>query len=267
MRKINIEQEHEILLEMAKTFHNICVENGIPYYMLGGTMLGAVRHKGFIPWDDDMDFGIPRKYIARFIKVAEQQLPKRYDLLTVDNSDYAVLGINKLSDTMTILSEFYSIKTDEKLGINIDIFPLDYTDKRVGIFSMNWYVRKLFKFQKLLFVSPKHRTFLRKIVAIICQKIFRLKKEFIPHYINKLMLNRTSKAECVANLYGAWAMKEVVPVVYFGSPKMYKFENAEFYGVQNYDAYLKQLYNNYMELPPLKDRHIHASDIYIKETT
>ena len=78
MRPIDIEEAHHILLDIAKAFTKVCDENNIPYYMLGGTMLGAVRHKGFIPWDDDMDFGVPREYYDLLINVLEKELPSPY---------------------------------------------------------------------------------------------------------------------------------------------------------------------------------------------
>ena len=75
MRQIrNVEEIHHILLNIAAAFHQICIKHDIPYCMLGGTMLGAVRHKGFIPWDDDMDFAVPREYYEKIIELLEQEL-------------------------------------------------------------------------------------------------------------------------------------------------------------------------------------------------
>ena len=61
-KELSIEELHQIVLNIGKEFHKICINNNIPYYILAGTMLGAIRHKGFIPWDDDIDIGIPRQY-------------------------------------------------------------------------------------------------------------------------------------------------------------------------------------------------------------
>ncbi len=265
MDNINISQVHSILLQMAKEFHRICAKYNIPYYMLGGTMLGAVRHKGFIPWDDDMDFGIPREYYKKFCEVATCELSDRYKMLTVDNSAYAVLGIGKLSDSRTWLKEIFSVKTDEKLGVNIDIFPLDYTDENVGFFSVNKRMRLLFKFQKLLFMNSENRSFAKRILAKVCQSLFFMKPTTIPRYIEKRMLCRNIKPTMLANLFGAWAMKETVSIGIMGTPTLYKFEDTEFYGPQNEDAYLKQLYGDYMKLPPEDKRHIHTTEVYMLE--
>lgn len=262
MRRLDINDCHELLLDMAIHLHSICVSHDIPYYMLGGTMLGAVRHQGFIPWDDDMDFGIPRLYYKKFCEVAQKELPDTYRMLTEDNSDYAVVGIGKLSNTQTWLKEIYTVKTDEKLGVFLDVFPLDYTDSAVGIFSTNWYVRKLFKVQKLLFVDASNRSFAKRALATACQSLIKLKPTTIPHFIDNLMLKRKVKPELLANLYGAWAMKEAVDVKVMGKPCLYKFENIELYGPENAHAYLNQLYGNYMELPPEDKRHIHTMEVY-----
>ena len=90
MKKLNIEECHARLLKIAEIFDIICKDNGIPYYMLGGTMLGAIRHKGFIPWDDDMDFGVPRKYYKDLIDIFDKKLPNPYKYHTYNNSDAVI---------------------------------------------------------------------------------------------------------------------------------------------------------------------------------
>ena len=96
LRRIDIKECHQHLLEIAKCFDQLCATHHIPYYMLGGTMLGAIRHRGFIPWDDDMDFGIPRPFFDQFIKIAEKELPQQYSLLTRQNSTAIPKGFIKI---------------------------------------------------------------------------------------------------------------------------------------------------------------------------
>ena len=78
MKRIGIDEIHARVLAIAKEFDKICTRHQIPYYMLGGTMLGAIRHKGFIPWDDDMDFGVPIAYYDQLEEILKEELPSNY---------------------------------------------------------------------------------------------------------------------------------------------------------------------------------------------
>ena len=114
------------MLEMMKWFHNYCVQNNITYYTICGSMIGAARHKGFIPWDDDIDVGIPRKDYDRLIRISKKlNIQKdRYIIESYrdNNSDFQY-ACGKVYDTHTTLIENKRIKT--KRGIFIDIFPID----------------------------------------------------------------------------------------------------------------------------------------------
>lgn len=263
MKELTLTDLHHHILALGKEFDKICRKHNIPYYMLGGTMLGALRHNGIIPWDDDMDFGIPRPFFNKFEECAHKELPEIYKFITYKNSEYACLGFGKMYDSTTIFPELFAIKTDESLGVNIDIFPLDYTNGRTDVFSRNFFCRSLFKFQKLLFVDAQNRPILKRILARVFQKLFRIKRERIPSFIDQLMSRQSAKTY-LFNLSGAWAMKELVPAEIFGNPTEYDFEDTKFYGVEDADAYLRHLYGDYMQLPPEEKRHIHARKYYKK---
>ena len=264
MREITIEESHRLLLALAKEFHSVCERNEIPYFMLGGTMLGAVRHKGFIPWDDDMDFGIPREYFSFFIDSCKKDLPSSYKVLYYDNSDYAILGFVKLSDSRTVVEEVFTPITDEVLGVNIDVFPLDHTNQRKDFLSKNKLIRLLFKFQKLLFINPQNRSFPKRLLAVIVKTFCRIKRtsilQWFDHYLSRVSDNK--QLPMYANYFGAWGLKELVPKEVFGMPTLYEFEDTHFYGVQHAHEYLKHLYGNYQIIPEESERHIHASKAY-----
>ena len=125
MRKIErVDELHTILLDMAKVFHQICKEEGIPYYMLGGTLLGSVRHGGFIPWDDDMDFGVPREYFDSVIRALKQKLPSYYGVYD-KTSGIIDAGFIKICDKRTAQTQCWDLNSNKKFGVNIDIFPID----------------------------------------------------------------------------------------------------------------------------------------------
>ena len=97
MRQIESAEElHGILLGIGRAFDDLCRKHNIPYYMLGGTMLGAVRHGGIIPWDDDLDFGVPREFFDRLKQVLSDELPDPYRVVTLEKSDSMLNEIIKI---------------------------------------------------------------------------------------------------------------------------------------------------------------------------
>lgn len=120
LRKVQLVQ-----LEMAKEVKRVCRENGINYFLDSGTLLGAVRHKGFIPWDDDLDLGMLREDYEKFCRIAPSKLSSRYYLQTWDNDSTFALPYAKLRKKGTIYQEKKS-ENQQSSGFFIDIFPFDY---------------------------------------------------------------------------------------------------------------------------------------------
>lgn len=260
MRKINDQETvHEILLNIAKVFHNICLENNIPYYMIGGTLLGAIRHRGFIPWDDDMDFGVPRDYFNILKTVLKKELQFPYKLLTFEESPALITDFIKISDDRTVVSEQY--KEDiENFGFNIDIFPLDKST------LPNWrtnFCSSLLKLQGYRFLSYKRRPLLKKTVALFIKSaLFWMKKDFIIKITNRMLIS--GKGNYMTNIYGSYGKREIVPTEYFGTPRLYDFEDTKLYGTEHPSEYLTAIYGNYMGLPPEDKRHFHIENAFWK---
>ena len=251
------------LLEMLSWFNDFCRKNDLSYYAVGGTLLGAVRHKGFIPWDDDIDIAMPRKDFERLEKLLGDKIIDKYTLETYKSSrkDYCY-PYNKLYDTTTTLIENYRIPL--KRGIFLDIFPLDgagNTEKE----SINWCKRinaeYHFYLSRMASINTKRDTY--KNIAILISRLipnwmvdnvkFRIK---LNEKCRKIELENSTFA---GNLLGNRGIKEVVPTRVIGRPTEYQFENIVIYGIEDYDAYLTHIYKDWRKLPP-KEKQVSQHD-------
>lgn len=258
MQKISDTKEiQKRIFAIAKDFHKIMSQNKIPYYMLGGTMLGAIRHKGFIPWDDDMDFGIPRTHYTEALDILKKELPKKFHIKT-SNDGSVLYDSSKIEDTTTIMHEIEENTDLPTAGLFIDIFPLDEGNNCWGITSRNWWIRRLWGINSFKFRKPAGRV--NKIIAIFV-------KFFPPNFFKKLASILLKKhGDYIINYGGFYEKKEIIPKKVFGDPTLYNFEDTELYGVADYDRYLKALYNStYMDLPPVEKRRFHIIECFIKE--
>ena len=265
LRKIDLQECHQHLLNIAICFDSLCSKHKIPYYMLGGTMLGAIRHKGFIPWDDDMDFGIPRPYFQQFIEIAQKELPIQYEVLTRQNSQAVKKGFIKiqLKGSKLIEKVFEPNESDFYNGIAIDIFPLDGVKAKNKL--RDKYIFLLIRIYEGRFCSLSIRKGFKKIVAAIIKGL-PINDKKLADYIDTLIQQEDyMRCDQVANYYGHWKERETINRSIFDSSEDYPFETLSLKGVKNYDSYLSSLYSNYMQLPPKEQQITHADDIYITD--
>lgn len=258
MRKIErIDDLHIILLDMAKVFHQICREEKIPYYMLGGTLLGAIRYGGFIPWDDDMDFGVPREYFDAVVKVLNQKLPSHYGVYD-KTSGITDAGVIKVCDERTIRIHYWDPNPDKKFGVNIDIFPID----RLTHLWKRQLVTILMRLHGYNVFDAKERPLGKRMVAYMVKALLCcFKRSVFIDFIEKHLIE--TKGELLTNTFGAYNWKrETMPNNYFGTPQLMEFEDTHLYGVAKPHEYLTHMYGEYMKLPPEEERHIHIKDMY-----
>lgn len=263
MKEINnITELQSVLMDIALEFHRICVKHNIPYFMVGGTLLGAIRHGGFIPWDDDMDFCVPRGRFAELKQVLSAELKNPYRLLTIDNYDGLVRDFIKIDDSRTYVKSHWKESMKDEAGVNIDIFPLDETDGNTSFFSKNNIGWKLVQLDSYRLLSPDSRPFFKKMVAYMIKLIMLpFRKTFIDEFVEKRL---SSKGDFLINRYGVYGLREIVRKELFGKPVLYKFGEHQLYGVEQPDAYLTRIYGDYMKLPPVEKRGCHITDMYWK---
>jgi len=260
MKDIPIDECHNILITIASAFDEICRRHQIPYYMIGGTMLGAVRHNGFIPWDDDMDFGVERTYIPKLLEALSVELPSHLKVRTLDNCNCMVSNFYKIEDTRTeVIENWHDNPTG--IGINIDIFPLDHGRKsyrQTRLFAA--YIFYLLILKDYIYFDPKFRRGFKKIMAVILRKTNQIPLKKRLKYIDNLIIKHTKEESgYLINYYGRWREKEIIQKSIFGTPQTYPFENITLYGVANPNTYLSALYGNYMQLPPETKRMKHTN--------
>lgn len=250
-----------MLLDMLSWFHAFCQENDLRYYVLGGTMLGAVRHQGFIPWDDDVDVGMPRGDYRRLEELLKGRQKERYVLETPNspNKDY-FYPFAKLYDTETTLIENTRCKI--KRGIYLDIFPLDGAGADAQSSAAHYApIKKKLDFLLCMTTGLRRGRSFAKNGAVLLTRL-------IPNFLldRKQYLRRLDSAcgaldydSCpwVGNFMGAWRQREIMPVSIMGTPTLYSFEGLQVYGAEDYEGYLTSLYGDWRKLPPEEKRVSH----------
>lgn len=256
-------------LSLLKLFQQICKENHITYYALGGTLLGAVRHKGFIPWDDDIDVGIPRPDYDRLCKILEAQpLGEKVRFHTFRNSDEYIRYFGHLEDTSFKVVRRDKLK-DEETYAWIDLFPLDGMPNNGLLRKFKvWQVlalRAMFRFScfdTLVDVNKKGRPLHEKVLVWVglhtpIQKFFNTKK-CLDRMERALTSTPYEKSNYLVNAMGAYKFREMFHKKYYGKGKMYPFEDTEICGPEDYDFVCTQLYGDYMTPPKMDDRNHHG---------
>lgn len=253
-------------LMILKDFIKICEENNLNYYMYAGSLLGAVRHNGFIPWDDDLDVIMFRDDFEKFKKIFIASKNDKYELLCNEtHEDYFHL-LAKLMIKNTKFEEHWVSQVDFHIGINMDIFVLD--DLAEGNFKRNYQLKKSFLYNKLLIMSKLKLDDLPPATKLATHtghyilNLFRIK----PSTLNRRCLNflrkyRNPDAEYVFDIS---ATAEEYPQIFrrddFKDIKKIKFEDIEVNIPSGYDNILTSLYGDYMQLPPEEDRYNHITE-------
>ena len=262
MRQIeDIAEVHRLLLGIATAFHQICTKHDIPYCMLGGTMLGAVRHKGFIPWDDDMDFAVPREHYEELATLLEKELPKEYRCLTYTNCEQIKYPFIKIEDRRTCIDDkSLGCPLEEKIGLNIDVFPLDHCNKN------SWRMKRVFFYialQTLFFLESPTYSKTKAFVKGICKRFAPKDRHFFIKRLEKAMLNAGDNGY-IGNLIGRWREKESFKANIYQDLADYPFENITRRGPKDYNTYLTQMYGDYMQLPPKGQQLVHVEGMYMR---
>lgn len=258
----------EKLLSMLSWFHNFCVENNITYFAAGGTVIGAVRHNGFIPWDDDIDVVVPREDYNRLISLLKNQKVNHYYLESpYDGNKDFLFSYAKLYDTDTTLIE--NTKYPCRRGVFIDVFPLDNLDDSFdkSIAEFQAVDRKNMFLMMRTCAIRKERKWYKNISIVLAGLIpeWILNNKKLSIELDKIAQDIGMKdSKYVANLMGTYREKEIVKREWFGTPTLHTFESIEIYIPENYGEYLKSIYGNWSLLPPIDKRKTNHDFLELK---
>lgn len=270
LRKVQL-----IQLKIAKEIKRVCEENNINYFLDSGSLLGAVRHNGFIPWDDDLDIGMLRNDYEKFLNVATKTLKEDYFLQTWDTDKNYPLAFAKIRKKGTIYVEQVAEMSKAENGIYVDIFPYDvFPNKKIQKIRQGVFIEI---YRRIMLIKLKYypwtakTTFLNKVKTFIAYlpifiiSIFVNKEKIKQKYVHVMTMYNNRKTGFLyeqpsASRYG----KYIFPDTIFASFINLKFEDAEFSCPVNNKKWLQIVYGDYMKLPPIEKRENRHRIIKIK---
>ena len=247
-------------LEILKQFVRVCEKHNLRYFLVGGTCLGAARHKGFIPWDDDVDVGMPREDYDKFVKLQSEYEGTPYFIQTWQTDPRYCYNFAKLRDSSTTYIENYFALHRINHGIWIDIFPIDglslkdnkprekYKNKILFIWYevyMSYFPQMRRKFHKRTFFKDLGINILATLSWIL--DIAHYRRKICERHMRKVPYD---KAVLVANFCGTNPKKEAMPKTLFEEFTKLPFEDIEVSVPKDYDAYLTYLFHDWRQLPP-----------------
>ncbi len=270
MKLITLQEQQKISFDILKYVDSICKKYSIQYFLGYGTLLGAVRHKGFIPWDDDIDIIMFRKDYDNFLHIMEQEKNEHYKCVSFEKNTF-YFPYAKVMDTRTVVIG-ENMRNIKDIGVAIDIFPYDY----IGMEKQKAVTQK-----KRTFVADRMMRYslydgideLSKQNSSLSRKLFY----FVAHLLGwkgwaKIYAHQAKKVKqdnkttyCGILTSFNSTITKIVETKYFDEAVMLQFENMELPCPKMYHEYLKDIYNDYMQIPPENQRIQHEAKAYYKE--
>ena len=269
MKRIDLEERKKIQLEILDSVHSFCMHNEIRYSLGYGSLLGAVRHAGFIPWDDDIDIIMLRDDYTKFETLFPHVYADRYSFGSINRTEGWPLAFGKVYDTRTIIFE-QKAKT-QPIGVNIDVFPLDFVPDSEYNFRLNkaWFKLLCFCNRVKIFKDTCKTSLLKRIMAYMSKALLALisNTKIIKH-IDSRSKSLSQRGGKTVYYWPSRGDSRPIPVSWFFPIKFISFEGKDYCSVNDTDGYLKAMYgSNFMTPPQERDRvSYHTNDAFWKDS-
>lgn len=244
----------------------VCKKYNLRYYLIGGTLIGVLRHQGFIPWDDDIDVGLPRPDYNKFVKLVKRELPEHMDVKTMTSDpNYKCYFTRLINNKKKIYWDHGQYKA--KIGVWMDVFPLDglpdnYIQRKLHVFNVNVH-KAIYKFSQINYVTTnKKRPFIERFLIKLAM-VTHIGKFIDPDKSLKV-LDRTlqkydyEKQNWAWNFSGCYGKREQVPKIQLGGNRRGIFEGRDISIAEDAEGYCDNIYGNWRKLPPVEKRVSHA---------
>jgi len=273
----DVREIQQMELGIMEYIHEVCNKIGVKYFLAYGSLIGAVRHQGFIPWDDDMDICMLRDDYEKLQDYLIANPSERYQVMSYKNNRNYVYPFMKVMDNQTYLIE-EDVRIDSNMGIYVDIFPLDYYDDKYckplirynELYRYLWLIyghgaRKHSVYSLFHIVRSGKECFHINFTAFLDISVFKLlqlpARYLIDKFQNRLMNAPKSNYFWLYSIISCESFP--MPIEWFGEGKMMAFENIEVCMPNNYDAYLTRVYGDYMTPPPIEKRPSHHARYFV----
>lgn len=263
-KAISLKETQKLELGILKYLDNICRKNNIQYFLAYGSLIGAVRHKGFIPWDDDIDIMMPRSDFYKLLNVVKNDEHPFYKIIAFENNRKFTAPLPKIIDSRTQLIQNYDFKERVDLGVYIDIFILDGAGKSLDEAELN-YLRSIDLYKKWriadLKLFPPHKSRIYGILRWIKNSPYKVMG--ISYYLKKIKMFGEERSIEKSTYVATFTTGVENPQRNIWSKNyFYPAKEADFAGLKlmipyKYDEILKCEYGNYLKLPPINERKSH----------
>ena len=260
MRQIDSAEYKKILLDILEYFDDVCRKNGIKYSLIGGSLIGAIRHNGIIPWDDDIDIILMKKDYDKLLKILKKDTSSNYTLIDNSTNSSYHYPFAKLVNSNTKLIE-NGVKDISNYGVYIDIFQYNYISNNKLLRAFHYYFQRIIK--GLLGASvSNYDTFFKKCISFI-GKLFGY-KFWLKLYFAICSSRKKSSNYIVSNWPAYGYKREIQKIQNFTKFTDWNFDGLKVMITENYDELLKTVFGDYMKLPPENERKHHDNVAYWK---